>query len=295
MIPCAAHLNMTSAVFPACLLPSVVSVWSYLSLVSIDILGVILKFRTLWWPAVQRRWLGVGADSRVDREEASARELAADSFSEADSDASGTISRDELKAIMIKGGHLLTDEGLDRAMAVLDRDGSGQVTYEEYFDWWEQLRLGDQDFEILLLIVDENIEIIVPLCIAVLEAFIYWGWNSAAVPTLAALSTADFVSSALVKLVFGATQAATCVAIAFFVNSFTQLKYWNVNAWIVHRYFPILLTMCVSEVVFCYSIAMPHFNFNVDVVAKVLQEGTGELITSGLPTNCVPILDGSSY
>ncbi|XP_071165749.1 calmodulin-like isoform X2 [Mytilus edulis] len=63
-------------------------------------------------------------------EEAELREA----FKVFDKDGSGSISKAELKLVMENLGEKLTGEEIDEMMAEADKDGNGEIDYEEFVD-----------------------------------------------------------------------------------------------------------------------------------------------------------------
>ena len=57
-------------------------------------------------------------------------------FDKFDADHSGKINRSEFQALCYDKGHLLNKEGLDEAMIMIDEDGSGEISFEEFQKWW---------------------------------------------------------------------------------------------------------------------------------------------------------------
>jgi calmodulin len=53
-----------------------------------------------------------------------------------DTDEGGTLDRDEIRDLARSLGNQLTDAQLDQAMIEMDEDGSGEVDFEEFFDWY---------------------------------------------------------------------------------------------------------------------------------------------------------------
>eukprot|EP01046_Picozoa_sp_COSAG06_P011470 COSAG06_NODE_656_length_13333_cov_6.485492_4_plen_166_part_00 len=54
-----------------------------------------------------------------------------------DSDGSGALDKNEVREVMKSMGKDLDDAQLDAAMAEIDKDGSGEVEYEEFLVWWQ--------------------------------------------------------------------------------------------------------------------------------------------------------------
>jgi tRNA(Met) C34 N-acetyltransferase TmcA len=57
-------------------------------------------------------------------------------FKKYDKDGSGKIDAQEFKMLCYDLGHALSDHELMFALKMIDRDGSGFITYEEYQKWW---------------------------------------------------------------------------------------------------------------------------------------------------------------
>jgi Ca2+-binding EF-hand superfamily protein len=59
----------------------------------------------------------------------------------------GTISRDELRSLCYDMGYYLSNDELEWACTLIDKDGNGKIDYQEFADWWrtssrfEHLRL----------------------------------------------------------------------------------------------------------------------------------------------------------
>lgn len=68
-------------------------------------------------------------------------------FEKFDRDGSGCISAPELRALCYDRGFPLSEEEVAAAMASLDKDGSGTLTYEEFLEWWR----SDSRFALLQL------------------------------------------------------------------------------------------------------------------------------------------------
>ena len=59
-------------------------------------------------------------------------------FDEIDTDGGGTLDRGEIKALADKLGVAMSKRELDLAMKEMDEDGSGEVDFEEFAEWWPQ-------------------------------------------------------------------------------------------------------------------------------------------------------------
>lgn len=62
-----------------------------------------------------------------------------DVFTAADKDESGVIDREELRLIMKELGNPLSPTELDKAMADMDIDGTGEIDFVEFSGWWSKL------------------------------------------------------------------------------------------------------------------------------------------------------------
>lgn len=60
---------------------------------------------------------------------------------------SGSISREELRSLCYDMGYYLSDDELEWAWTIIDKDGDGKIDYHEFLAWWrtssrfEHLRL----------------------------------------------------------------------------------------------------------------------------------------------------------
>ena len=57
-------------------------------------------------------------------------------FEEADKDGGGTLDAAELKEVCADLGLILDDDELEAALAILDENGDGDISLEEFYDWW---------------------------------------------------------------------------------------------------------------------------------------------------------------
>ena len=58
-------------------------------------------------------------------------------FERYDLDGDGAIGPTELKAMCASLGRGVSDEELEKAMSHLDGDGSGQIGFDEFLEWWK--------------------------------------------------------------------------------------------------------------------------------------------------------------
>jgi hypothetical protein len=126
------------------------------------------------------------------------------------------------EAILVKQGKREgeTDDEFETRIGV-DVDGDGDTAG---IDNVELTGKGlkdaeDKEFKVVLTILEEGTEVLIPLLVVFTEVFLYYGWNGDAVPTLMELSTADFVRSTILKLVSCAIQVSTCGFAAYCVNN----------------------------------------------------------------------------
>lgn len=57
-------------------------------------------------------------------------------FTAVDADGSGSLNKWEIETVLLEMGELVTPEALDKAMKTMDDDHSGEVTFAEFYDWW---------------------------------------------------------------------------------------------------------------------------------------------------------------
>eukprot|EP00586_Coscinodiscus_wailesii_P014627 CAMPEP_0172494508 /NCGR_PEP_ID=MMETSP1066-20121228/50001_1 /TAXON_ID=671091 /ORGANISM="Coscinodiscus wailesii, Strain CCMP2513" /LENGTH=146 /DNA_ID=CAMNT_0013265535 /DNA_START=110 /DNA_END=550 /DNA_ORIENTATION=+ len=60
-----------------------------------------------------------------------------EAFDVFDTDKNGSISRSELKGLMVKLGQNLSDAELDAMMTMVDSDGDGEISFEEFKEMME--------------------------------------------------------------------------------------------------------------------------------------------------------------
>eukprot|EP01043_Picozoa_sp_COSAG02_P006769 COSAG02_NODE_195_length_29750_cov_79.793329_31_plen_764_part_00 len=58
-------------------------------------------------------------------------------FEDADTDKGGSLDRDEINALAVKLGKRLSRKELDEAMQDMDEDGSNEVDFDEFSQWWQ--------------------------------------------------------------------------------------------------------------------------------------------------------------
>ncbi|CAF1170451.1 unnamed protein product [Adineta steineri] len=58
-------------------------------------------------------------------------------FNKYDTDHSGLISITELRFLCYDMGHFLSDAQFEWACTLIDKDGSGEINYEEFSAWWQ--------------------------------------------------------------------------------------------------------------------------------------------------------------
>ncbi|TPX33581.1 hypothetical protein SmJEL517_g03565 [Synchytrium microbalum] len=74
-------------------------------------------------------------------------------FDKYDVDRSGSIDAKEFRTLVYEFGYFLSDQELEMAVRILDVNGDGNISYEEFIQWWskdqrfETLRLSPEDFE----------------------------------------------------------------------------------------------------------------------------------------------------
>ncbi|KAJ3331686.1 HIR complex subunit [Blyttiomyces sp. JEL0837] len=74
-------------------------------------------------------------------------------FDKYDLDSSGSISTNEFRQLCYDMGYFLTDKELALDVKLLDVDGDGEISYEEFITWWKQddrfksLQMNDEDYD----------------------------------------------------------------------------------------------------------------------------------------------------
>ncbi|KAJ3296424.1 hypothetical protein HDU79_006655 [Rhizoclosmatium sp. JEL0117] len=72
-------------------------------------------------------------------------------FARYDTDKSGSINASEFKALCYDMGYFLSEEEVQMDLKMLDLDGSGAITYDEFIKWWRR----DDRFQILQVSKEE--------------------------------------------------------------------------------------------------------------------------------------------
>ncbi|KAI9344329.1 hypothetical protein BDR26DRAFT_932806 [Obelidium mucronatum] len=74
-------------------------------------------------------------------------------FNQYDKDKNGSICATEFKQICYDMGYFLSDEEVQMDIKLLDLDGSGAITYDEFIKWWQRddrfkmLQFGPEEME----------------------------------------------------------------------------------------------------------------------------------------------------
>ena len=63
-------------------------------------------------------------------------------FQEADTDDSGALDRDEVRALARNLSYPMDEAALDKAMQVMDKDKGGEVEFDEFLTWFQQAQRG---------------------------------------------------------------------------------------------------------------------------------------------------------
>ena len=107
------------------------------------------------------------------------------------------------------------------------------------------------------------------------EGFFYFGWNQHAIPSIASLSFSEFMYSQSVKGLTVGVQLLTMIFCGWLINKCTALNFSSVVAWEVSKNFGLLCIACAAQFIFCYATLVPHYNFNVELMVKAFEHGSG--------------------
>jgi hypothetical protein len=122
----------------------------------------------------------------------------------------------------------------------------------------------ETEFRIVILVVTEFFELLVPALILALEIFLRFGWNQHAIPAISNQSSSLFMESALAKVAYIVLQLCSCVLMRAIINNCSELRALRVLSWTVRQNFEILTIATVGALVFCYTALIPHYNFSID-------------------------------
>jgi len=83
--------------------------------------------------------VGLHAKAKMDKMKGHIKDEASvvAAFKNADVDQTGSLTIEQLAALCTGLGSELDKLELEAALISLDKDGSGSVEYEEFFDWWQ--------------------------------------------------------------------------------------------------------------------------------------------------------------
>ncbi|KAJ3269316.1 hypothetical protein HDV01_001602 [Terramyces sp. JEL0728] len=82
-------------------------------------------------------------------------------FDKYDFDKNGNISEKEFRLLCADMGYFLSDKEAKVDMKILDKDGNGQIEFEEFLIWWRRedrfkiLQIPPEDLEVLQLITQD--------------------------------------------------------------------------------------------------------------------------------------------
>ena len=90
-----------------------------------------------WWQKYGIERQLVMAETRLKEARAAAWKV----FQEVDADGNGTLDEAEVHQMFNRLGRRLAGEKFEEAMAQMDSDGDGQVTFDEFEKWWRKFEI----------------------------------------------------------------------------------------------------------------------------------------------------------
>jgi hypothetical protein len=123
----------------------------------------------------------------------------------------------------------------------------------------------EREYEIVVTLVSEFYESLVPILVLALEFFLRFGWNRDCVPSVSEMPTDEFFSSAWAKICYIAVQLLSTTLSAFIISECTELQSLPVLSYVLNHHFEVLIIGMASGLVFSYTVSIPHYNFNVDI------------------------------
>merc|ERR1711871_653714 len=100
--------------------------------------GLKAKIREAVYMPVLKKIAFFGWDDRDDAEEASVKDM----FDRTDTDGSGKLDKDEIRALFVNLELHLTDEQFKVCFDELDRENTGEVEFHEFSWWWFLTKYG---------------------------------------------------------------------------------------------------------------------------------------------------------
>ena len=87
--------------------------------------------------------MDVAEEAQAIEERRRIREL----FLMIDTDGSNSLEREEVEELLRGLGKKLDEKAVDEAMAQMDRDGGGDISFNEFLEWWQRIgsKLGSQN------------------------------------------------------------------------------------------------------------------------------------------------------
>jgi len=151
------------------------------------------------------------------------------------------------EAILVKEGKLEgeSDDAFEKRIGVdVDHDGDIAgvgIASNRHLEGKELKDAEDKEFKVVLTVLEEGTEVLIPLLVIFTEVFLYYGWNREAVPTLQVMpndfSTGEngapsgFLRSMALKFVSFVVQLGTCWGARYCVNTLcappTHLAFLN--------------------------------------------------------------------
>lgn len=217
------------------------------------------------------------AEMQIEKEELDAAQAAAESTGDADAAAKIKKERkdyEEAKKEFEQSKSKLTEAEDDLAASKNDLERENVIELESEAerdaefaakeDLFTPEHVKETEFQLLLLLLDEMIEFVVPFGVTILELFLFFGWNSHAVPLISQMTSAEFLESTLAKLLVGFLHVITMWMARNIIDGSTEIHTFTVLTWAIRNYSECVTIASASVFIFCYGALMPHYNLNID-------------------------------
>ena len=247
--PFNAYIEALVVVFPMAILPSAVTASTFVLVQLTDMATVAWSLRLIWLPALRND--GSLFLNRLNR-------------------------KDDQEKVLVHNPvntKIATDQGEQERRQV------SQVAHEK--------QLMEVEFAIVTMVVEEGTELVIPLLISMVECFLYFGYNSHAIPSVSSLSGEEFATSLGFKLGLFVVQLGTFRVFRMLVDNHTELNLVAIQYWAGRRHFLALAFGPAAMTIYCMTSMMPHYNFNLDALQHLVADDTQGNFWHVRPVGCV--------
>lgn len=282
-VPLMSQIQCLCAVFPACILPSVVDPSTFVGLILLDCVVMIMKLKEYWLPICCPQW--------CDPNRKQIQHMVATRWHRVTKGHSAVGAEDD-EDVSVKRELTLLDSidalqtNVNRHSADTLRKSAGEtdhneVDFKETFEDFtfhvvddnDKNTVLDQTTNLIKLAMEEFVELVIPIQATVLELFIYYGWAKNVAPSISGESPSEFWVSVTLKMFQAGVQPFIIIFAAYLIGRFTKANFYLVLFYELDRSFVMLMVSCSAMTIFCYSTLLPFYNFNVGLAVTIYHSG----------------------